>query len=120
MRQINIPILAGDDSLGSVTGSKVDSGQLVSASFQSVFGDVTAVGVVKIQASNDPGAENNLAQNFTPTNWSDIPNATSAIASGVGPMITIANMTYRWVRAVYTRTSGGSTTVMVNMNALGI
>jgi hypothetical protein len=116
MRNECITILSAVDT-SSQNGSAINANQLVSASFQPIFGDVTAAGTVKIQFSNDnPGT----AYNFTPTNWTDIPNATSAIASGVGPGIVIANMAFQFIRAVYTRTGGGSTTVIVNMNAIGV
>jgi len=118
MRNINCNILSADDDT-SQTGSKVDSNQLVSASFSVVFGDGTANGTIKIQASNDPfNARYNAVNNFTPTNWVDIPSMSATITSGSPAIISIPNMAYRWVRAVWTRTSGGSTTINVNMDAL--
>lgn len=118
MRNLQYTIL-NDVDTATVTGAAINSGQWVSASFQSIFGDVTAAGTIKIQGSNDfSKAGTQMA--FTPTNWNDIPNATATIASGVGPMILIPNMAFEWVRAVYTRTSGGSTTVIVQANALSI
>lgn len=119
MRNVNCVILSAVDT-ASQNGSLVDANQLVSASFQAVFGDASAVGVFKIQASNDVAPARNMAtqDGFAPTNWTDIPNATVAISAGGTAIITIAQMTYRWVRAVYTRTSDGSTTVVVSMNAL--
>lgn len=120
MRVINTNILSAIDTT-SQNGVKIDSSQLLQASFQAIFADATAAGTVKIQASNDintAGAFN--AANFTPTNWSDIPSAVATVASGVCPLITLANMSFGWIRAVYTRTSGGSTTVNVVMFAVGI
>jgi hypothetical protein len=117
MRYINKNILSAADT-SSQNGSKVDANQLVSASFAFRFGDAGANGTCKIQASNDPCAFGNLAADFTVTNWVDVPNASAAITSGASALITIANMSYRWIRAVYTRSSGGSTTVNCDMNAL--
>lgn len=119
MRNLCLNILSGDDS-GSVTGGKIDANQLVSASFLGYFGDNTAAGTLKIQFSNDPTVSGNLAADFTPVNWADIPNASAAVSSGASVAILIANMSFRWIRAVYTRSGGGSTTVQCNMNALGI
>jgi len=120
MRNTNITILSGADT-GNVTGSSIDANQLVSASFQVVTGDVTAAGTVKIQMSNDVCGYGNVAANFTPTNWTDIASASVAVASGVAANpIVINQMCFRWIRAVYTRTSGGSTTITVQMNALGV
>lgn len=112
-------IILNDVDTATVTGGSINTGQWVSASFQPIFGDVTAAGTVKIQGSNDFSA-GGTQMPITPTNWSDIPNATSVIASGVGSMILIPNMAFQWVRAVYTRTGGGSSTIIVNANALSI
>jgi len=118
MRNAQVLVLSGADT-GNVTGTAFDVNQIVSASFTSVCGDATAAGTVKLQVSNDL-VSNGTRNNFTPTNWSDIPNATSTIASGVGPAIVIGNMCFSYIRAVYTRTSGGSTTIQVLMNSLSI
>lgn len=119
MRNLNSIVLSGDDT-GSVIGGAVDSNQMVSASFQIVFGDATAVGTFKLQASNDIYNDryNFPLGTFMPTNWTDIPLQTVAVTAGASQLLTIPNMTYRWIRAVYTRASGGSTTVNVTINAL--
>lgn len=116
MRNSQVIVLSGDNS-ATITGSAYDVGQIISASFQVVNGDVSAEGTVKLQASNDPVV--GPRSNFTPTNWSDIPTATSTVASGVGPMIVLEVMNFSFIRAVYTRSSGGSTTLKLQMNALG-
>lgn len=118
MRNSVVTILDAADT-ASQTGSSVNVNQVVSASFQPIFGDVTAAGTVKLQASNDLPPQGQQFP-FVPTNWADIPNATSAITAGVGSMIVIGNMCFQSIRAVYTRTSGGSSTVVVKMNALSI
>jgi hypothetical protein len=99
----------------NITGSSFDVNQAVSASFVPICGDATAAGTLKLQCSADI-----ITDGSAPTNWSDIPNATSAISSGVGPAIVIGNMCFKYIRAVYTRTSGGSTTLKVNMNYISI
>lgn len=103
------------DSVSSI-GNIIDVNQIVSASFVPVFGDVTAAGTIKLQVSND--IPTTYRQLFVPTNWADIPNATSTISSGVGPAIVIGNMAFSYIRAVYTKTSGGSTTIQVYANVL--
>lgn len=118
MRNSQINILSAVDT-GSATGGAIDVGQIISASFQVITGDADAAGTVKLQMSNDLtlGVPRT---NFTPSNWSDIPNATSTVASGVAPPITIASMCYSYIRAIYTRSGGGSTTINVNMNVLSV
>lgn len=119
MRKLSQLVLSGADT-GSVNGSQLDCGEWVSASFQIVFGDSTAAGTFKLQASNDIFQPGGQSSNFTVTNWTDIPSATATIASGASALITVNVMSYRWIRAVYTRASGGSTTVSVNVLALSV
>lgn len=109
-------ILSASDAT-TATGSAIDVNQIIAASFTAVFADVSAAGALKLQVSNDlnNGVPRNL---FVPTHWSDIPNATSTIASGVGPAIVIGQMCFSYIRAVYTPSGGGTTTVTVIMNAL--
>lgn len=116
MHKVNVNVLSGA-ATGSITGAKIDSNQLMAASFQVVTGDVAVAGTVKIQASNDICNDQYQPDQFTPTNWSDIPSATSTVAAGVGPLITINQLSYRWMRVVFTRT-GGTTTINVNMFAI--
>lgn len=117
MRLNNCQILSGANS-GNVNGAQIDSNQLEIMSFHLVQGDVTAAGVFKIQASND------IAQvgptPFAVTNWVDIPSATVTLAAGTTQaLITLPQVAYRFIRAVYTSTTPGTTTVIVNMDALG-
>ena len=114
MRDLCISILSASDAT-SQTGAAVDANQLVSASFQSIFGDSAAAGTVKLQASNDA-----VVAPTQPSNWSDIPSATATVTAGVAPLIVIPNMCFRYVRAVFTQTTPGSSNVTVKMNALGI
>lgn len=118
MRHANFVALSGADT-ASVNGSQIDANQIIQASFQIVFADATATGTFKLQASNDICNDQYQPNTFTVTNWTDIPSATAAIASGASALLSLNNMAYRWVRAVYVRSSGGSTTVVVNANVLG-
>lgn len=114
MRQAIVQIMSAVDT-GDITGAAFDVNQVVSASFVPICGDVTAAGTIKLQCSNDL-----ILTTGAPTNWADIPNATSVVASGVAPAIVIGNMCFKYIRAVYTRSAGGSTTLMINMNSLSI
>ncbi len=114
MKNVCTSILSAADT-ASRTGQTVDSNQLVSASFHFLFGDASAAGTVKIQASNDPTPLQN-----GPVNWIDIPNASAVVVAGAPQLITIANMAYRWIRASFVETGAGSTTITCNMNALSV
>ena len=118
MRFLPVQMLSAPDT-GNAVGAAIDSNQAVSGSFCPIFGDTAATGTVKIQCSNDSAGPSGYRNTFVPTNWSDIPNATSTIAAGVGPAIVIPNMAFGYIRAVFTG-SGGSTTIIVNATLLSI
>lgn len=120
MRQAIVQILNSANT-ATVTGNAFDVNQAVSASFTIVNGDITATGTVKIQVSNEL-VNNYDRSTFVPSNASfvDIPNATATVTAGVAPAIVIPNMCFSYIRAVYTRTSGGSTTITVNMNYISV
>lgn len=118
MRNVCCNVLSAVDT-ASANGIQIDSNQLFSASFATYFGDATAAGTVKVQASNDPYPYGYIASDFVVTNWVDIPDATATISSGASAIISLPQLCYRWLRVVYTRASGGSTTINVNMNGIG-
>lgn len=113
MRQAIVPVLSGA-ATGNVTGAAFDVNQAVSASFCASTADATAAGTFKVQCSADI-----ITNGSAPSNWNDIPNATSVMAAGVAPAIVIGNMCFKYIRVVFTRTAGAST-VSVNMNYLSI
>ena len=122
MRNVCCTIFSASD-VDSSNGMKVDANQLVSASFQVIITDTDLDGTIKIQASNDPQVPSGSARStFTPTNWSDIPNASVTVTDGVpsAGLIVIPNMAFSWIRAVVTQTTPGSGIATVNMNALGM
>lgn len=79
-------------------------------------------GTFKIQASNDiQPAGGIVAGPFTVTNWVDIPNTTvTQMAGSQQAIISLSNMAYRWIRAVWTESTPSTTTNVVNMFAQGI
>lgn len=119
MRNGNFNVLSAVDT-SSQNGIQIDANQIIAASFQAVFGDSTADGVFKIQMSNDICNDRYQANQFTVTNWTDIPNASASIVSGGSAVITIPQVSYRWLRAVYVSSSGGSSTVNVNIDSLSL
>lgn len=118
MRNVNCNVLSAPDTT-SQNGIQIDSNQLISASFHCYFGDATAAGTFKLQASNDIAGSRNMTpiDGFTVTHWVDIPNQSVAIVAGASALLSLSDFAYRWLRVVYTSTSGGSTTITVNMDA---
>lgn len=119
MKTVNAHVLTGADTV-SINGPSIVADQLVSASFQAVFADTTAAGTIQIQASNDLPPAGNVPAAFTPTNWSNIPSATSTVAAGVAPIIILPQICYRWLRVSYTETTPGTSTMQVSMFAFGV
>lgn len=103
----------------SKNGDTMDAQLWVSASFQFYTASTGDGGTFKLQASNDPFTANYAAgqTNFQPTHWTDIPSQTATIVSGASALLTIANCSYRWVRAVWTST-GGTDAVSVEVMAI--
>ena len=117
MRNYPVQVMSAVNT-STQTGSAFFVGQAAAASFVITNGDTSAAGTVKIQGSNDlPVGDPNQ---FVPTNFNDIPSATSTIASGVGPAIVLPTMNFQYIRAVFTRSGGGTTTIVINMSALAI
>lgn len=119
MRFVNLNVLSAADT-ASATGIQVDSNQLIAASFHFYFGDSTAAGTVQVQASNDPYQDHYQASNFTVVHWANIPSASATITAGASAIIQISDFSYRWLRVIYTSSSGGSSTVTCNMFATSI
>lgn len=109
MRNVNKTVLSAADNQ-TTNGDQIDANQLVSASFQAYFGDTNAAGTLKLQASNDLYQDRYQASNFTVTNWVDIPNQVATITTGTSALLTIAQSSYRWLRAVFTATGTGAQT----------
>ncbi len=107
MKNFTKSIISGADSSNQDSGA-IDTGQCVSASFQAFFGDTNAGGTFKIQASNDVPVNVGGVPQFVPTNWVDVPNQSATIVSGGSALLTIANMCYRWIKALYTTTATGA------------
>lgn len=115
MKPINALALSASDHAGAQSGVQLDSNQWFSASFHAYFGDSSAAGTLKLQASND--TFDILGAAGAVVNWVDIPNLTATIASGATAILTLSVSCYRWLRVVYTPSGGGSTTITVNVFA---
>jgi hypothetical protein len=98
------------ESMGASFNSSVFSlADVMGYSIQAVFTG-SPNGVFKLQASNDMvSAVGDIV------NWTDIASTSIAINSNGTAMWNIADVYYRWVRLVYTRTSGtGSCDAVLN------
>lgn len=117
MKNVNAIVLSAT-SASSRNGSLIDANQIYQVSFQTVFAAVDAAGDLKIQMSNDMQPAGMIQNNFAPTNWSDIPNATAAVVSGAAPPIILSIVSARWLRIVFTRSGGATGAITSTMFAL--
>lgn len=78
------------------------------------------VGTIKLQACCDTGVGiDGSMQGITGlSNWVDITSASQAITADGTTLFDLRDVPYRWVRVVYTRSSG-SGTMAVHVNAKG-
>lgn len=93
----------------SANSSPIDASAMVGFSVQASFTDAAAAGTLKVQFSNDHYGSGNLPFDFTPTNWSDITGASVVVAAGAVSAILFTNVSYQWLRLVWTRTAGAGT-----------
>lgn len=94
---------------GPTNSDAVSADTMVYVSVQVVFTDVAAAGTLKLQASNDVKDTSNPGKQFVPTNWNDITGASVVVAAGATSLIPQLLVSYRWIRAVWTRTGGAGT-----------
>lgn len=104
MRPVNYEAFVATANAGTVLGPAVDGRFIAFATAQAEFTDAAAAGTLKLQGSNDP-------YTATPTNWSDIPNASIAVAAGATTATPplAAPICYEWLRLVFVRSAGAGT-----------
>lgn len=121
MRQSSVALITAGNMGANITSSGINLISIYAFSIQAVWsGGSAPVGVFKLQGSNDPG-DNGSGQGVSqPTNWTDITSSPQAISGTPGSaLFDVTECAYRWVRLVYTRTSG-SATVNAIMNVKGV
>lgn len=108
-------INAGTATTNPLNSSKIDARQVYSLSAVLVSSSGSNNGTLKLQGSNDICAFGNNVAAFTPTNWVDITSATVTVASGAIGYISLTQVCFAWIRAVWTPSSGaGTIDVIVN------
>lgn len=108
MRYQSIKVIDNEDSSAVIESSPIDTNQVVNLSLQVLSSDTGVEGVIKLQASNEP-APNGYARNqFVPTRFTDIPNASVTITSGSSGLIQLSNIAFSYIRVVFTPDGGGS------------
>lgn len=116
MRYEALKVINAADASTNQTSAAIDTNQIINMSVQGVFSSATLNGTLKIQASNDPCPGGSFRNQFTPTNWVDIPNASASVTSGASVCIPLQNIAYGYIRVVYTASSGtGTVTALASL-----
>jgi hypothetical protein len=117
--QNSILTLSGTSMAVDIQSDEVWLGHICNFSIQLVFTG-TPTGSLKLQCSNDEGAIETNIPNATITNWTDIAGSTQAISAAGNHTWNVQNCGYRWVRFVYTATSGSGTITSARFNVKGV
>ncbi len=118
MRFDNTLIVNASDASVTIISSPVTLESIYGFAIQSVFTG-SPVGTLKLQASCDPGTVTAGAYGTNVNNWNDIPGYSTAISSSGNTMYNLDAQFYKWVRLVYTATSGTGT-LSARFNAKGV
>ncbi len=88
---------------------------IVGYAVQAVYAG-TPTGSLKLQCSNDPILRAYDVQPETPANWDDIADSSFAVTSAGIYVWNVRDVFYTFVRLVYTDSSGGASTAILNAN----
>lgn len=120
MRVVNEVILSAGDASGDLNSSALYLDQMFGFAMAAVITGAP-VGSLKLQGSVAYGPRSNAltADGTTIPDWNDISGSTQAV-TGAGEVTWNFNGTfYKWVRVVYTSTSGTGA-ITVTANAKGV
>lgn len=107
----------------TITSPGFNVQQIYGVAIQAVFTG-TPTGTFKLQGSADPATSYNptfgVGQN-NPQNWVDIANSSYSVSSSGNYMWNVFDIMYNYIRLVYTDSSGGTSTAVLNVtiNAKG-
>lgn len=116
VRPANILSFTSADCTASSNGSPIDISGIFSISLQSVS-TVDCTGTLKLQVSNDVGPKSPGAPN-TVTNWTDLSAATIAVTAASKLLLAKVEVSYQWVRVVWTASGGVSGVLNVRMKSM--
>lgn len=113
--------LDGTNMAVDITSDPVWLQNIVNYNLQLVFTG-SPVGSFKLQISNDlgnPQAVEQQNQDFQIVNWTDMKDSNQAISAAGNHSYEVQNAGHRWVRLIYTATSGSGTLTSSRFNAKG-
>ena len=116
----NGPVTIGTDMSGNLASTPIRLDQHYGFTIQLAWTG-TPVGNFTLEASNDNGSiePNNTIDNVT--HWTTIANSSSAAGGAASNLMYNVNLAfYRWVRVVYTATSGSGTLTNARFEIKGV
>lgn len=121
MKTLNKKMIDAAASYSSTNSDALDSGNIYSASVQVVSTGSASAGTCVLQGSNDLPTYGSPypTNNFTPTNWTNIANATTTISGASTFLIPVTNICHQFLRVVYTSTATGVQTVTTVADSSG-
>lgn len=110
LRYSTSPIITAGSMGASTNSIGIDLNQILNCSIQAVWTG-TPTGTLKIQVSNDNvpyGTSSNPSANVV--NWTDYTGSSQSLSGSAGNFVwNMLDSGYRWIRLVYTRSSGTGT-----------
>lgn len=114
--------LSGTAMAVGITSDPIWLGHIANYSLQ-IFFTGAPVGSFKLQLSDDlgyPNAAEEPNRDYGISHWTDITPSNQAILAAGDHGYNVTNAGYRWVRLVWTPTSGSGTITSARMNVKGI
>lgn len=99
------------------SSNAVDIQQVVKMSAQIVVGTGSINGSLQAQVSNDDNVPMSTGKIPVPTNWSNLGSAVALSTSGP-TLMPQQDMCYRYLRFVFTDSSGGTSTANINVQVM--
>lgn len=117
MRTPNALLVENGDMSGSINSNPFRLEHLNTVAIQAVFTGSSPTGTFKVQVSNDTQLITESGDiGATVNNWSDVSGSSVSVTASGDVAWNLPNTGFRWVRVVYTRSSGSGT---LNVRAQG-
>ena len=113
---------SGTDLSTNQTSYDLFLSNIFNYSIQLVFTG-SPVGTFKLQCSNDQGnpvTPTQTEQNSGVVHWTDVASSSTSVSGAGNILFDVQNTGYRWVRVVYTASSGSGTLTVARFNLKGI
>lgn len=122
MRIGNDQIVIGTDLSANQTSEPIWLGHIALYSIQ-IFFTGTPGGNFKLQVSNDigrPEAAKEEDRDFKIENWTDVADSATTVSAAGDVFYDVRDSAARWVRVVWTQTSGSGTITSARFNVKGV